>query len=951
MSNDNKQKNTISSILDSMGNFATLDEVTKVIGDVVKTFSEAKKLTDKDIKDIKDSILTVADAHDQKTTELSKYIDNAINNLSTSSKKELQNEAKRLEKLLTDIQAKIPAEIKIDTKAIVDEAVAKAKEDIKIPSQQNGEDFRNALEALNGDDRLDISAIKGIKDMFDKLPKADQTRVMAANRYLYEMLDVDASGITDGQLLAWNASLNTWLPITASGTGTMTNLATGTGIIGGPITTTGTIALDPSIQPILDFTGNAGKILAVNVTEDAVEYISAGSGSGDVVGPASATDNAVARFDSTTGKLIQNSAVTIADTTGDITGGKYNKVTVTAPATGSTLTIADGKTLTANGNTTLGLAGITLDNSGGLIVTASKVLTISDTSSISGTNTGDNATNSQYSGLAASKEDVSNKATDFTTINNTLYPTVQAVNNAITTAVTGLLDYRGTYDASTNLFPATGGSGIAGAVLKGDFWMVSVAGTLGGTAVTAGDLVIALVDTPAQTASNWDLVSHNYGFTPVFTDQTTPQTIGATGARLAKLWATDLAVTNTITGSVSGNAATVTTNANLTGPITSVGNATSIASQTGTGTKFVVDNTPTLITPVLGVATATSVNKVAITAPATSATLTISDGKTLTQTQSITHTGTDSTTMTYPTTSATLARTDAAQTFTGTQTFSGNIISLNNAKGYTTTATSSGTLTLSASSTYNQYLTGSAFHTVQMPVVSTLTTGHQFRIVNNSTAAINVNSSGTNFMATVAPSTELLATCILTSGTDASSWSVKYSGIIGSSATSLTVSGGTGSISVTAAKTLTATNTLTLSGTDSTTMTFPSTSATIARTDAANTFTGAQTFSNAVIYTNNAITASGNAATVPITAKLNTVTNNSAATLTITMTTTSATDGQMTIVRVLDSSAAAQTITWVNTENSTVSAPTTSNGSTTLPLTVGFMYNSATSKWRCIAKA
>lgn len=47
---------------------------------------------------------------------------------------------------------------------------------------------------------------------------------------------------------------------------------------------------------------------------------------------------------------------------------------------------------------------------------------------------------------------------------------------------------------------------------------------------------------------------------------------------------------------------------NLTGPITSVGPATSIASQTGTGTKFVMDNTPTLITPVLGVATATSIN-------------------------------------------------------------------------------------------------------------------------------------------------------------------------------------------------------------------------------------------------------------------------------------------------------------------------------------------------------
>ena len=54
---------------------------------------------------------------------------------------------------------------------------------------------------------------------------------------------------------------------------------------------------------------------------------------------------------------------------------------------------------------------------------------------------------------------------------------------------------------------------------------------------------------------------------------------------------------------LNGNDAT---NANLTGPITSVGNATSIASQTGTGTKFVVDTSPTLVTPILGVASATS---------------------------------------------------------------------------------------------------------------------------------------------------------------------------------------------------------------------------------------------------------------------------------------------------------------------------------------------------------
>jgi hypothetical protein len=48
---------------------------------------------------------------------------------------------------------------------------------------------------------------------------------------------------------------------------------------------------------------------------------------------------------------------------------------------------------------------------------------------------------------------------------------------------------------------------------------------------------------------------------------------------------------------------------NLTGPITSVGSATSIASQTGTGTKFVVDQSPTIVTPTLsGNTTAGTIN-------------------------------------------------------------------------------------------------------------------------------------------------------------------------------------------------------------------------------------------------------------------------------------------------------------------------------------------------------
>jgi len=48
-----------------------------------------------------------------------------------------------------------------------------------------------------------------------------------------------------------------------------------------------------------------------------------------MVGAGTATDNAIARFDGTTGEIVQNSVVTIADSTGDISGvGQLNATTV-----------------------------------------------------------------------------------------------------------------------------------------------------------------------------------------------------------------------------------------------------------------------------------------------------------------------------------------------------------------------------------------------------------------------------------------------------------------------------------------------------------------------------------------------------------------------------------------------------------------------------------------------
>lgn len=73
---------------------------------------------------------------------------------------------------------------------------------------------------------------------------------------------------------------------------------------------------------------------------------------------------------------------------------------------------------------------------------------------------------------------------------------------------------------------------------------------------------------------------------------------------------------NALNASITGNAATVTLNANLTGPITSVGNTTSINSQTGTGSTFVMSTAPS-ITPTLLVGPSGTVNPTGETADIT----------------------------------------------------------------------------------------------------------------------------------------------------------------------------------------------------------------------------------------------------------------------------------------------------------------------------------------------
>jgi hypothetical protein len=266
--------------------------------------------------------------------------------------------------------------------------------------------------------------------------------------------------------------------------------------------------------------------------------------------------------------VVDTSPTLVTPTIGAATATSVNKITLTAPATGATLTIADGATLTA-----------------------------SATASVSGTNTGDNATNTAYSSLVSNATHTGD-ATGATAL------TVVKINGVL---MSGL---------ATGILKNTTTTGVPSIATAGTDY-VAPSGALG--TPTSGTLTNCTFPTLNQsTTGNASTVTTNANLTGVITSVGNATSIASqtgTGTKFVVDTSPTLitpvlgtptsgTLTNctfpTLNQNTTGNAATVTTNADLTGVITSTGNATVIASQTGTGTKFVMDTSPTLVTPVLG---------------------------------------------------------------------------------------------------------------------------------------------------------------------------------------------------------------------------------------------------------------------------------------------------------------------------------------------------------------
>lgn len=156
--------------------------------------------------------------------------------------------------------------------------------------------------------------------------------------YYNDTNQFQVADILDAGLTASRAVVSNSLKVLTSATTTATEIGYVNGVTSAiqtqlntkltdPMTTNGDIIIRAAGVPARLGIGSSGQVLAVSGGAPVWTTV---AGTGDVVGPATSTDNTVARFDGTNNKTIQGSAVVIDDSA-NVTG--VNNLTVNALAT------------------------------------------------------------------------------------------------------------------------------------------------------------------------------------------------------------------------------------------------------------------------------------------------------------------------------------------------------------------------------------------------------------------------------------------------------------------------------------------------------------------------------------------------------------------------------------------------------------------------------------------
>jgi len=315
----------------------------------------------------------------------------------------------------------------------------------------------------------------------------------------------------------------------------------------------------------------------------------------------------------------------IYDTVGGAVTGTANQIAVTNSDVGNTsiISLVDTTVIAGSYGSSTAIPTFTVDSKGRL--TAASTAAISTTLSLNaGGSTSatvalgtDNLTFTGGTGITTSVAKVSTTSTLTIAIDSTvatLTGTQTLTNKTIaagSNTISGL--------TNTNL---SGSAGITNANLANS----SV--TIGSTTVSLGGTSTSLAGLTSAT----------------FAGSTSGTTQILSGATAGTSVLTLPVATDTLVGKATTDTFTNKTfNTAGTGNVFQI-NGTGITAVTGTG-SVVLSSSPTLVTPVLGAATATSIN--GLTISSSTGTLTIANGKTLTASNTLTFTGTDTSSVAF----------------------------------------------------------------------------------------------------------------------------------------------------------------------------------------------------------------------------------------------------------------------------------------------------------------